>query len=172
MMNLPNLLTILRIILVPIFLFLIISNYLYLSVAVFALAGFTDLIDGIIARKMGTVTQFGKNLDPVADKLLLSSAFVVLAFKGLIPLWLAVMVVARDSIMITTVLILKRIQHNVNTTPMILGKLTTLFQVISVLVALLFQKFYGAHLLYIITAIITVLGASQYILRELRGKRA
>ena len=167
-MNLPNLLTIIRIVLVPVFLLLILSNSLYIATLVFAVAGFTDLIDGIIARKTGSVTTFGKNLDPVADKLLLSGAFLALAFRGFIPLWLMIIVVARDSIMVTTIIILKRIKYAVNTNPMILGKLTTLFQVISVLTALLLPEFTGAYALYILTAIITILGAAQYSLRELR----
>ena len=106
-MNLPNILTIIRIVLVPVFLLLIFSNSLYVATIVFAVAGLTDLIDGIIARKYGSVTRFGANLDPVADKLLLSSAFIALSIKEFIPLWLAIIVVARDSIMITTIMILE-----------------------------------------------------------------
>ena len=165
--NLPNLLTIIRIILVPIFLILIFLDFHYLAIAVFAVAGFTDLIDGIIARKLGSVTKFGANLDPVADKLLLSSAFIALAIKELLPLWLVIIVVARDSIMITTILILKKIKHAVNTNPMITGKLTTFFQVSSVLCALLFRDFSYAYLLFIFTGFITILSGTRYIFREL-----
>jgi cardiolipin synthase len=165
-MNLPNLLTIIRIVLVPVFLLLIFSNSFYAATIVFAVAGFTDLIDGIIARKLNSVTRFGANLDPVADKLLLSSAFIALSIKEFIPLWLAIIVVARDSIMITTIMILKYIKYAVNTSPMITGKLTTLFQVLSVLCALLFREIPGANLLYIFTGFITVLGAALYIFRE------
>ncbi len=164
-LNLPNLLTIVRIVLVPIFLLLVLSNSLFLAAVVFAVAGLTDLVDGIIARRLKTVTKFGAELDPVADKLLLSTAFIALAFKGLIPLWLVIIVVARDTVMLTTVIILKRLKYAVNTRPMITGKLTTFFQVLTVLTALLAQRFSGAYLLYIFTGFITLLSAVQYAFR-------
>ena len=167
-LNLPNLLTIIRIVLVPVFLFLTLTNSLYIAAVVFAVAGLTDLVDGIIARRLKTVTKFGADLDPVADKLLLSTAFIALAIKGFIPIWLTVIVVARDTIMITTVIILKRMKYVVNTRPMIAGKLTTFFQVISVLFALLTRGGPAIYLFYIFTAIITLIGAAGYILREIR----
>ena len=166
-MNLPNLLTIARIFLVPVFLFLILSNHLYCAVIIFAVAGFTDLIDGIIARRQGTVTTLGANLDPVADKLLLSTAFIALAIKGLVPLWLAFIVVARDSVILITVIVLRRFKYEVNTRPMITGKLTTFFQILCVLSALLVRETASIYPFYIFTALITLVGAAAYALREL-----
>ncbi len=165
--NLPNLLTIIRIVLVPVFLVLILVDSLYIAAVVFAVAGLTDLVDGIIARRLETVTKFGANLDPVADKLLLSTAFIALAIKGFIPLWLVIIVVARDSVMLTTVVILKRMKYAVNTKPMIAGKLTTFFQVLCVLFALLTRRGSVVYLFYIFTAIITLIGAAEYALREI-----
>lgn len=164
-MNLPNLLTIVRIALVPVFLLFILANSLYLAAVVFAVAGLTDLVDGIIARRLSSVTKLGAELDPVADKLLLSSAFIALCIKGLIPLWLVFIVVARDFVMLATVIILKRIKYAINTSPMITGKLTTFFQVLTILSVLLFQGFSGAYLLYIFTGFITLLGAALYAMR-------
>ncbi len=164
-MNLPNLLTIVRIVLVPVFLLLILADSFYLAAVVFAVAGLTDTLDGIIARRLSSVTKFGAQLDPVADKLLLSSAFIALSLKGFLPLWLTIIVVARDIVMLTIVIILKRIKYAINTRPMITGKLTTFFQIITVLSALLAQRFYGAQALYIFTGFITVLGAALYAMR-------
>ncbi len=166
-LNIPNLLTIIRIVLVPVFLFLILKDSLYIAAIIFAVAGLTDLVDGIIARRLKTVTKLGADLDPVADKLLLSTAFIVLAIKGYLPVWLSVIVVARDSIMLTTVIILKRMKYAVNTRPMIAGKLTTFFQVFCVIFALLFREILGIYLFYIFTALITIVGAAEYALREI-----
>jgi cardiolipin synthase len=89
----------------------------------------------------------------------------VLAFKGLIPLWLVVIVVLRDTVILTTVIILKRLKYAINTRPMIAGKLTTFFQVLTVLTALLAQRVSGAYLLYIFTGFITLTSAAQYAFR-------
>jgi cardiolipin synthase len=165
-MNLPNLLTIIRIILVPVFLILILTNYLFTAAVVFAIAGFTDLIDGTIARTFGSVTKLGANLDPVADKLLLSSAFIALTLKGLFPVWLVIIVVSRDILMLSIVITLKGFKIPVDTRPMIAGKLTTFFQVLTVLSALLTKDLPGINLLYIFTATITLISAAEYALRD------
>ena len=98
-MTLPNQLTILRIILTPFFLLLFISKRLVLiqvSVGVFAIAALTDLYDGWIARKTGMVTRWGIFLDPLADKVLTSSAFVAFAWLGMVAWWMVWIIVVRD----------------------------------------------------------------------------
>lgn len=98
-MNLPTQLTLLRIILTPVFLFLLFYNGLpskILSFIVYIVASLTDWYDGYYARKFGTVSKWGKFLDPLADKILVSSAFVAFYILGLVQLWVVLIIVTRD----------------------------------------------------------------------------
>src|SRR5512136_3396512 len=99
-MNLPNLLTLIRILLISLFVILIIDKSFSWALIIFALAGITDAVDGLIARITHQRTELGAYLDPIADKLLLSSAFVTLAIIERIPSWLTVIVVTRDIIIL------------------------------------------------------------------------
>ncbi len=95
-MNLPNKLTVLRVLLVPVVCVLIGLGTYPWAAAVFALGALTDFLDGYLARRDGLVTVFGKFLDPVADKLLVLTAMIMLTEKGLLPAWAVVIVAARD----------------------------------------------------------------------------
>ena len=98
-MNLPNKLTIARIALIPV---LVILMYVegpvaqYAAAAVFALASFTDFLDGHIARSQGIVTDLGKFLDPIADKLLVLSCYIMLVWQGLLPAFVVILILARE----------------------------------------------------------------------------
>lgn len=127
-MNLPNSLTILRILLVPLFVgFLLYDRYDY-SLGVLLLAGLTDGLDGTIARVANQRTRLGAFLDPLADKLLLTSGFVTLSILHLVPLWTAILVVSRDLILMTGALLVQLTESRVDISPTLLGKGTTLFQ--------------------------------------------
>jgi CDP-diacylglycerol--glycerol-3-phosphate 3-phosphatidyltransferase len=98
-MVLPNQLTILRIILTPIFLYLFLSNnplLIQISLGVFLIAALTDWYDGWLARKFNYITDWGKFWDPLADKLLTSTAFLGFVFVGLLPLWMVLLIIFRD----------------------------------------------------------------------------
>ena len=99
-MNLPNKLTMLRIMLVPIFvLFMSIGATplnLFLALVVFVIASLTDLLDGKIARKYGLVTNFGKLMDPLADKVLVMSAMLCFVSAGLAPAWIVIVILTRE----------------------------------------------------------------------------
>lgn len=100
-MNTPNKLTILRIILIPIFVVLYYINFegwFYWSAAIFIIASITDTIDGQLARRTGQVTDFGKFADPIADKLLVMSALLILLEWGKVPAWLVIVLLAREFI--------------------------------------------------------------------------
>jgi len=100
-MNLPTQLTVLRIILTPVFLILLFYNGLpskFFSFIVYTIASLTDWYDGYYARKHGTVSKWGKFLDPLADKVLVSSAFIAFHVLGLVQLWVVVTIVVRDSL--------------------------------------------------------------------------
>jgi len=98
---LPNLISFLRIVLVPFVIAAILQGRYELAFVLFFIAGFSDLLDGFLARHFNWSTRLGSLLDPVADKLLVAGVFVSLAISGLIPVWLAVLVILRDLIIIT-----------------------------------------------------------------------
>ena len=100
-MNLPNKLTIARVIMIPLFLICLYLNIgcgKYIAVGIFILASLTDLLDGKIARKYNLVTNFGKFMDPLADKLLVCSALIALSDLNRIPAWIVIVIIARDFI--------------------------------------------------------------------------
>jgi hypothetical protein len=95
-MNIPNLITLLRIILVPIIVILLIQGFFLKALIVFVVAGLSDALDGFLARVLHQQTVLGAYLDPIADKALLASSFVTLSILHIIPSWLAVIVISRD----------------------------------------------------------------------------
>ncbi len=127
-MNLPNSLTILRILLIPVFIgFLLYERYEY-SLAVLLLAGLTDGLDGTIARVANQRTRLGAYLDPLADKLLLTSGFVTLSVLHLVPSWIAIVVVSRDMMLMTGTVLARLTESQLDISPTLLGKGTTLVQ--------------------------------------------
>jgi cardiolipin synthase len=133
-MNLPNVLTFIRILLIPIFVILIINRYLGWAAITFAVAGITDGIDGLVARLTHQRTELGAYLDPIADKLLLSSAFITLAIIDILPNWLAVIVITRDVIILVGFLLMAFTNHRPNIRPSLLSKITTVFQISTILI--------------------------------------
>lgn len=134
-MNIPNSLTILRILLIPLFIgFLIYERYEY-SLGVLLLAGLTDGLDGTIARVANQRTRLGTYLDPLADKLLLTSGFVTLSVLHLVPLWIAILIASRDMILMTGTLLARLTESRVDISPTLLGKGTTLFQLAYLILA-------------------------------------
>ncbi|HKL41642.1 MAG TPA: CDP-diacylglycerol--glycerol-3-phosphate 3-phosphatidyltransferase [Clostridia bacterium] len=100
-MNIANKITIIRIILIPIFLFVLLSNFannLLIALVLFLVASFTDFLDGYLARKLDLVTKLGKFMDPLADKLLVISAMLAFVEIGLLPSWIAFIIVSRELI--------------------------------------------------------------------------
>ncbi|MBI3803412.1 MAG: CDP-diacylglycerol--glycerol-3-phosphate 3-phosphatidyltransferase [Nitrospirae bacterium] len=98
-MNLPNILTIIRVLLIPFFIFFFSQASLRSEIIagiIFLVASLTDLLDGYLARRTSQVTQFGKFLDPVADKLLIVSALVLLVGNGRVPAWVAIVIIGRE----------------------------------------------------------------------------
>lgn len=102
-MKLPNILTIFRILLIPVFIFLFFSdidNNLLYAFFVFAIAGVTDVLDGYIARKYDMITDLGKVLDPLADKLMLLCVLFCLTTMSLIPMWILILMIVKEILMI------------------------------------------------------------------------
>jgi cardiolipin synthase len=171
-MGLANWLTTLRILLIPVFVTLLVYRHAREALAVFCLASLTDLLDGYIARSQGRQTRLGAFLDPVADKLLLTSAFVTLTYLKVIPFWIAVVVVSRDLVLSVGVLVIHVAGGTVHPAPSRVGKLTTVFQMATVLAAMI-AFYFGAllalpRLLAWATAALTVTSGLQYIIKGLQ----
>ncbi len=132
-MNLPNKLTIARIIMVPVFIaFLLIEmipGHRYIAFVLFAIACFTDTMDGYIARKFNLITDFGKFLDPLADKLLVSAAFICFVEQQLMPSWVAIIILSREFIISGFRLVAAN--KNIVIAASMWGKVKTTFQMIT-----------------------------------------
>jgi cardiolipin synthase len=135
-MTVPNLLSIIRILLVPVFIIYMLNNRMLESLVVFIIAGISDALDGFIARVFRQKSDLGARLDPLADKILLISAYVTLAIFKLIPSWLAVLTISRDVLILLGVLVLYLYGYPVRIKPSILSKATTCLQVATILIVL------------------------------------
>lgn len=141
-MVLPNQLTVLRIILTPIFLFLFISGepmLIQISLGVFLIAALTDWYDGWLARKFNYITEWGKFMDPLADKILTSTAFFAFVSVGLVNLWMVVLIVLRDAII--TLLRIYADYKKVSFNTSYIAKLKTFFQMLFLYYLLVLYSF-------------------------------
>jgi cardiolipin synthase len=134
--NLPNGLTLVRVLLAPAIVILLVYHHTGAALITFLVAGLTDALDGFFARSRRQRTELGGILDPLADKALLGSAFVALGILGNLPLWLVIIGVSRDTILIAGSLILYIQVGRLGNPPSALGKVTTLLQLVTVLLAM------------------------------------
>lgn len=166
-MNLPNTLTLTRVLMIPLFVIFIINKHFGWALITFVIAGITDGIDGLLARITHQRTELGAYLDPIADKLLLFAAFITLAIVEIIPSWLVVIVITRDVIILVGFLVMLLTGYHPKINPSLLSKMTTTVQIITIVLVLL-NGYHPAfkHLSIIAvygTALMTVLSGSHYI---------
>ena len=168
-MNLPNKLTLLRVLLIPFFVFFLLApafaaNGKYIATAIFIIASLTDLLDGKIARKYNLVTNFGKFMDPLADKLLVCSALICLVDMKKLASWIVIIIIAREFIISGFRLIAA--EHQI----VIAGKFKTTFQMLMIIVLILdvnqqaFQVL-GVILTYLSLAL-TVISLADYLIKN------
>src|SRR5215467_4859480 len=143
-LTIANQLTLLRMLLIPAFIVLIVEGELGWALAVFALAGVTDALDGLIARRSGQKTTLGAWLDPMADKLLLVTTFVVLTLPNLdlanrLPIWLTVLIISRDVGIVLTVAIVNLAIGRRTFRPSSFGKVATATYILTAVVAMIFN---------------------------------
>ncbi len=172
-MNLPNKLTIFRVILIPffvVFLLLDPSNqtYRYIADAIFIIASLTDMLDGKIARKYNLVTNFGKFMDPLADKLLVSAAMICLIATGQLAAWIVIVIISREFIISGFRLIAS--DNGIVIAASYWGKFKTVFQMlmIIVLIANIQMPFFtvlGTILIYV-ALVLTVVSLIDYIVKN------
>lgn len=144
--SVPNQLTFLRLGFLPFFIIAIRYNSYGWALAILVAAGLSDGLDGLLARKLNQKTQLGTFLDPIADKLLLSSSYLMLAFKGRIAWWLAILVLGRDALILIACAVILLVVGYMTFPPSVYGKLNTTFQILLVLVVILAALF-PSHLL-------------------------
>lgn len=171
-MNIPNAITLLRVVLIPFYIDLMIYGYYGQALVVFLVACVTDALDGLIARLTKTQTELGAFLDPMADKLLIISAFVTLVLIGRLPVWLVIIVVSRDVILVLGSLALYLMGHKLVIKPSIIGKTTTVLQ-LSVVSLMMILINYGTGWsllppLFWATAVVTIASGLQYVMRGMK----
>ena len=173
-MNLPNKLTILRVILIPFFVFFLLAPYFpvygkYIATVIFIIASLTDFLDGKIARKYNMVTNFGKFMDPLADKLLVCSALICLIDVRELASWIVIIIIAREFIISGFRLIAA--EQQIVIAASYWGKFKTTFQMLMIIVLILdFNSsvftLLGSALTYIALAL-TIISLADYIYKNL-----
>jgi cardiolipin synthase len=129
-MSIPNLITLGRILLVPVLVWAIISGEMRLAFLLFLAAGISDAIDGFLAKRFDMATELGAYLDPLADKVLIVSIYVSLGITGALPAWLVILVVSRDIMIVGAVILSWLVDHPVAMKPLLVSKLNTAAQIV------------------------------------------
>ena len=173
-MNIPNLLTLLRILLVPVTVIFLMQGNFTKALIVLAVSGITDALDGFLARILNQQTVLGAYLDPIADKALLASCFVTLSIKGIIPGWFTVIVISRDLIILIGIAIMSIMSIPYKISPSFISKITTALQLFTLVFFLMFRIFPGLIdyiwllVLQWLTVLFTVISGLNYMLRGIR----
>ena len=175
MVSLPNLISLARLLCVPVTIWLIVTNNIQAAFWVFVAAGVSDAVDGFIAKRFNAETAVGRYIDPLADKALLVSVYVALGVRGALPDWLVILVVFRDVLIVGGAMLAALFTDEpVRTKPLLISKVNTLMQILVVVVVLAGLGFalddrgtlplliYGA-------AATTVLSGAAYLVRWVRG---
>jgi len=170
-MNIPNLLTLCRIILVPVFVIFLIDGAFGKALVVFLAASITDGLDGFLARVLKQKTILGAYMDPLADKALVITSFVTLSVLDAIPSWLAVIVISRDFVILFGICVLSLMSIPFEVRPAFVSKITTVFQFLTVFFVLAFEvvpKHHDASVMFLLywgTAFLTIVSGFTYIKR-------
>ena len=129
-MNLPNLITIARILLVPVIVWAITSDQMLFAFILFLAAGLSDAVDGFLAKRFGMTSEFGSYLDPLADKALIVSIYVALGISDALPRWLVILVVSRDIMIVAAVILSWLVGKPVAVKPLTVSKANTVAQIV------------------------------------------
>jgi cardiolipin synthase len=129
-LNLPNLITIARILLVPVVVWAIASREMQIAFLLFLIAGLSDAVDGFLAKRFGMTSELGAHLDPLADKVLIVSIYIALGITDAIPRWIVILVVSRDILIIGGVMLAWFLGKPVRVKPVLVSKLNTVAQIV------------------------------------------
>jgi len=174
--NIPNTLTLGRILLTPVIVYFILENQPIQALIFMAIAGLTDMLDGAIAKHFNMQTTVGSYLDPLADKLMLVSTIVCLFYMDEVPLFVFLAVVFRDAIIIGGAALYQLVTHRLRMEPTLLSKATTLVQILYVLIALLhmaygFEESMMQFVIWLTFAITVASGVQYMVLWTLKAVR-
>ena len=169
MLNIPNLITLLRLLLIPVVIICLLEDRFRWALIFFLIAGVSDAVDGFLARALNQKTPLGAVLDPIADKLLLDSLYLLGASRELFPDWLAVIVISRDVLILLGFILLSLFKHRFEVHPSLPSKITTACQITAAVIAL-----YGApepflRSVFLLTAALTVFSGLHYLYLGLRS---
>lgn len=171
--TLPNLITVGRIVLVPVVIWAITSGNMLLAFWLFVAAGISDAVDGFLAKRLNAQTEFGAYLDPLADKALLMSIYVTLSIEGLLPRWIVIAVVSRDIMIMGAVVLSWIMNRPVEISPLIVSKLNTAAQIALAALVLASSGFKfdpgGAKTLALLFAgALTIVSAAAYLVEWMK----
>ena len=171
-MGLANWLTVVRIVLIPVFVTLLVYRRPIAALIVFLLASLTDILDGYFARHRGDQTRLGAFLDPMADKLLLTASFITLTYLKIFPFWITAVVISRDVVLMLGAVLIHMSGGTIHPSPTWLGKASTFFQMLTVLAAMvmiyIFKLPAAAKPFFWITAAFTTASGIQYLYQGTR----
>jgi cardiolipin synthase len=172
-LSIPNLITLARILLVPVMVWAIAAGEMQLAFALFLLAGLSDLVDGFLAKRFNMATELGAYLDPLADKALIVSIYVTLGIADAIPRWLVILVVSRDIMIVSAVILSWLVNKPVRLKPLTVSKLNTVAQILLALVVLAALAFkidaaWAVQGLAILVAVLTLTSITFYIAEWVR----
>jgi len=168
-MNLANRITILRLLVIPFFIMAILYSRLEIALIIFALAALSDGVDGYIARKYNQKTELGRILDPLADKILIISALICLSVSKTIapsfklPPYVPIIIISRDAIIILGVLLIYVIKGEINIKPTLISKITTFFQMLTIIAVLMSFQF--SSILWNLAIGFTLVSGIDYIIK-------
>jgi cardiolipin synthase len=173
--NIPNFLTVFRIVLVPVIVIFLIQGEYTKALMCFVIAGVTDGLDGMLARYLNQTTVVGAYLDPLADKVLLISMYATLAVIGVIPGWLSVIVISRDCIILGGILVLTLMSVSLEIRPSFVSKINTTLQLATIFFALLMKvcvagKHFREVLIFVywVTAAFTIISGADYLMKGMK----
>jgi cardiolipin synthase (CMP-forming) len=157
--SIPNLITLGRILLVPVVVWAIIYGELWLAFVLFLAAGVSDAVDGYLAKRFNMASELGAYLDPLADKTLIVSIYVTLGIAGKIPLWLVILVVSRDIMIIGAIMLSWLLGSPLKVKPLLVSKLNTVAQIVFACVVLASLGFdlHADNLIFALILVVTVL---------------
>ncbi|MFM2130419.1 MAG: hypothetical protein RL477_1965 [Pseudomonadota bacterium] len=172
-MNLPNLISLGRLLSVPIVVWAISDGRMMLAFWLFVIAGISDAVDGFIAKRFNYTSELGSFLDPLADKALLVSIYVALGIGGYLPRWLVILVVWRDLLIIGGALLYHTLTQRLKMEPLLISKLNTLAQIVLAGYVLATQAMDVSHeiayqVVVGIVALTTILSGASYVVGWIR----
>jgi len=176
-LSIPNLITLCRILLVPVVVWAITAGEMRVAFVLFLAAGISDAVDGFLAKRFGMGTELGAFLDPLADKAMLVSIYVALGIMAVVPRWLVILVVSRDIMIVGAVMVSWLVNRPIPLKPLLVSKLNTVAQIALACVVLAalgfgFNATITIELLVALVAVLTMLSVVFYVIEWMRHVNA